>query len=506
MIRVIFLSVVLVFMAASFAAADRSTFNISRKELKLSLAGSLAASREFEKAEKICDEALAAKPDDLEFKTLLADIYASERKYSRSIALYEQVLSKKNDVGLSLKKARILGWAGRYEESLAEYRSILKENYDPLIELEMQAKRFYWNHWVLRGIEAHERLLRQDHKNTEALFHLTQIYAHERLWGDAKRAFELLHQQDSNDLRAVEGLEEVRVRSQRASWHTGYEFFEADSPGRDMDIRRSSISNKLLVPLQPDLQAAFGHRFTGRSFRDHKSVDEEEFSGAINYRRGPELWGEASYSRYEAGGDLHSLDTFGAAAGSRLWDLAALSLSFNRERLENSSDVLLKGLYADHYLERLDWDLTQRLKLGTDYLYARYSDDNFKHEPGADLLYYVSFEPSRLYLKYRVLYRDFDRIVPDYFSPKRFWVNQWRADWRYYIGTNDVYFGEKQRYFGLSYDVFLDSANVVSHHFAAEFRWEITRSMAVDLGAFFSNSSPTVYRDRGLTASFNYSF
>ncbi len=507
MIRVIFLSVAMVFITASIAAAaDQPMSNISRAKLKLALADSLAASHEFKKAEKVCGEALAEAPQDAEAKILLADIYASEQRYSESIAIYDQVLSKKNDVRLSVKKARILGWAGRYEESLSEYRLILKENHDPLIELEMLAKRFYWNHWVLRGIEANERLVRQDPKNTEALFHLTQIYAHEGMWADAKRAFDLLRQKDSNDIRAIEGLEEMRVRSKRASWNSGYEFFKAYSPGREMDIYRSSIFNKLIVVLQPELQAAFGHRFTIRAFHDHKSVDEEEFSSTINYRQGPQLWGQASYTRYEGGSDISAMNTFSAAAGTRLWDLAALSVSVDRERLENSSGVLIKGLYADNYLQRLNWDLTQRLKLGTDYLFAQYSDDNFKHEPGADILYYVSFEPSRLYLKYRVFYRDFNRVVPDYFSPQRYWVHQLRADWRHYFGTNDVYFGRKERYFGLSYDIFLDSQNIISHHLAAEFRWQIARSMTVGLEAFFSLASSNIYRDRGLIASCNYSF
>ncbi len=507
MIRAVFLSLALIFMAAPMAAAaGQSMFDLSREKLKIALADALTASHEFKMAEEVCREALALSPQDTEAKILLADIYASEHKYSESIAIYDQVLFKKYDVRLSVKKARILGWGGRYNESLAEYRFILKKKYDPLIELEMLAIRFYWNHWVLRGIKANERLVAADPKNTEALFHLTQIYAHEGMWADAKRTFELLRQKDPNDIRAVEGLEELRVLSQRASWNSGFEHFKAYSPGRQMDIYRSSIFNKLTVPLQPELQATFDHRFTIRAFHDHKSVDEEEFNSTINYRQGPQLWGQASYSRYEAASDLPSMNTFSAAAGTRLWDLAALSVSADRERLENSSGVLIRGLYADNYLQRLDWDLTQRLKLGTDYLFAQYSDDNFKHEPGADILYYVSYEPDRLYLKYRVFYRDFNHIVPDYFSPQRYWVHQLRADWRHYFDTNDVYFGRKERYYGLAYDIFFDSKNVISHHLSAEFRWQIARSMTVGVEAFFSLSSSNIYRDRGLVASFNYSF
>ena len=61
-------------------------------------------------------------------KTMIANIYASNKQYDRAEPLYQEYLTKHpNDLKVRLKFAEMLSWQKRYPESIREYEKILQE-------------------------------------------------------------------------------------------------------------------------------------------------------------------------------------------------------------------------------------------------------------------------------------------------------------------------------------------------------------------------------------------
>ena len=150
--------------------------------------------------------------------------------------------------------------------------------------------------------------------------------------------------------------------------------------------------------------------------------------------------------------------------------------------------------------------MNRRLKLGLDFLYSDYSDNNLCYEPGLDILYYLSFEPKRFTIKYRYFYRDFEDTVIEYFSPKGFNTNRLSFNWRHFLNKEEIFFGANDLYYDLMYSIAVDSENVVGHTFYAEVYWDINDRVNFNIKGAIVESSNEVYKDRSLTANFKIYF
>ena len=110
-------------------------------------------------------------------KIKLADVLSWDKQYDASSKLYDELLSQREEQALRLQKARVLGWARRYGSALKEYQNILDIKYDEKVDLEMKAKKAYWDNRTITAIDNYKELIEKDTENLEAMFDLAQVYA-----------------------------------------------------------------------------------------------------------------------------------------------------------------------------------------------------------------------------------------------------------------------------------------------------------------------------------------
>lgn len=449
----------------------------------------------------------AGAEEKTDVKELLAEAYVIDGDHEKAKEIYGDILKEDpHNVKARLQKARILGWQRRYAESIEEYEMILKEDHDEKIELEIKAKKAYWDNRVRQAISHYRALVEKDPENVEAMFDLSQVYSYQGMWEDAIGQYESILEVSPTHFRAKEALEKVNLIASRVKVTPGYEFFEADSSSRSEDIKRHSFFSRLRVPFNYKLNIDAGYRLTGRSFSDFGDVLENRANLGFTYLRMPDWRLEAHYSLIDYNKDIDTLHLFGGQAFYRISDIVTSVSSFDRKQLENTSRLIRDGYYSDDYKQRFKVDVNKRLKIGVDYLFSYYSDDNYKHEPGFDVLYFVMLDPTRLAVKYRYFYREFDEKVPEYFSPKGFCSNAVEFNWRHFLNKEEIFFGADDLYYDLKYELAVDSKNIVSHKFGIELNWDINKRLNFRIGASMTDSSADIYDDSSVTASIRYYF
>ena len=474
-------------------------------EASVYLADAFASGKEYGKAISLYEEVLQGG-DDLEVKKKLADVLTWDRQYRWALGLYDEILSEKEDTEVRLQKARVSGWARKYDESLKEYQRILDGQYNSLIELEMKAKRAYWNNRVKNAICYYKQLIEKGPDNVEAMFDLSQIYSYQSMWEEAIGEYRRILALSPGHFRAKEGLQKVELMATHFSLESGYSVFEAASKDRVNDIDKHTFSNQLHYPVNYNLSLDVEYNFSSRSFSDFSDVSENEGRINLAYIRNPQWHVNGFYSFAVYDEDIDSIHTFGGDLGFRIFDVGTSTFSYQRERLENSSEVIRGSYYRDNLKGRLDVDINKRCKLGMDYLFSDYSDDNSKHEPGFDVLYYLSLEPKKFSVKYRYFYRDFDEKVQEYFSPEDFWTHELTFDWRHFLNKEEIFFGADDIYYDLIYGISVDSEDIVGHKFGAGLNWDINKRLNFNIQGSLSDSSDNVYEDKNLGISIKYWF
>ncbi len=509
------------------------------KNIRFYYAEALFFSGEYTRAKEILEEILAKDPDNLEAKTYLADAYAYSKEFKKAILLYGQVLQKGDDpkvkrkladtlswdkqykraIGIYdellrekegkqawLQKARVLGWERKYTEALKAYQELSEETRDPLIALEMKAKKAYWDSRVKGAIDDYEKLITLDSENEEAMFDLSQIYSYQSMWKEAIGEYEKILNLTPTHFRAKQGVKKARLLSRHLSLKSGYESYEADSAARMDDLKRYSFFNKLVYPREQNLAFSLDYRLTNRLFSDFGDVLENEGRFKLVYLNNPSWRADAFYDLTIYNKDIHAMHTFGTSYSFRLLDKNTASFSYERKRLENNSTVIRERFYSDNFKGRVDADLNKRMKLGADYLFTNYSDGNNNHQPGIDLLYRLSLEPKSLTLKYRYFYQNFLHKQSEYFSPKGFSTNSLKINWRHFLNKDEIFFGANDLYYDLAYEASVDSTGIVCHKFSTELNWDINKRLNLNIKGSDTQSSANVYRDKNIMASLNYYF
>jgi len=470
-----------------------------------SLADVLSYKKEFNRSIFLYKEILKQKKD-LDIEEKLAAVLSWARQYKESLKLYDEILSEKENFRIRLQKARVLGWAKDYNGSLKEYKKILDNQYDALVELEMKSKKAYWNNRIKTAIEDYNTLIEKDPTNIEAMFDLSQIYAHNQMWKEAIGEFSKILSDNPEHFRAKEGLQKVKLISEHISLKSGYEFREADSQSRDMDVRKHSIANKLNCPIGSSINVGFEDKITTRIFSDFKDVLQNEVKLSASYIQNPSGWVEGFYGLSTYDNDIDNIQYFGAKLNIRVFDFVTNTFSYEREPLENSSKVIRENYYSDNFKERIDIDINTRIKAGADYLYQSYSDDNESSEAGFDILYFFSIDPMRLTAKYRYFFRDFNNEAAEYFSPKNFKTNSVEFSWRHYLNKEEIFYGADDLYYEVNYTISRDSFRITTHKFSGGINWDINNKLNLNLQGSISQSSKKVYRDSGFIASVRYYF
>lgn len=470
----------------------------------VSLADTYAYSKRFARGEELYRKALEIRKDPAVTRKL-ADTLSWDRQYKDAVALYDAVLAEKDDPEARRQKARILGWARDHRASLREYGKIAPV--EAKYKLEMDAKKEYWSNRVKAAIRDYRELISAEPDNVEAMFDLSQLCSYQGMWSEAIDEYDRILGVYKTHFRAKEGREKAVLISQRPCARSGYEFLEADSTSRDMDINMHRFFQEFAVPVGPKAKVEGTYRLAGRSFSDYPDIVENEGRFKFAYTEAPDwaFGGYYGFVGYNRGSD-EIVNLFGGNAAARVLDMATASFNYDRERLVNSSQVIRRNLTSDSFKERILVDATTRLKLGADYLYSSYSDGNFKNEPGADMLYYFTLEPKAFYVKYRYFYREFHKKVPEYFSPKGFTTNALTVGWKHFLNKEEIFFGANDLYYVLDYEPALDSEYIVSHKFSWELCWDVTKRFNLSVKGNVTGSSANVYRDSGVQVAAKYYF
>lgn len=474
-------------------------------KIKKSLAEAYSWKREYEKAASLYKEVIAAT-DDVEAKSKLGDVLSWDKEYPEALDLYGEILAEEEDVSVRLQKARVLGWARQYGESLKEYQAILDKKYSEAVELEMKAKQACWNNRVKRAIYYCKRVIEKDPENVEVMFDLAQVYSYQSMWEEALAEYKRILDISPGHFRAKEGSRKVGLISTHLSLKSGYEFFEADSSDRGADINRHTFFNRMVFPVNYNLQIQAGYSLSGRSFSDFGDVLENEGRIGVTYLRCPDWWVNGFYDFIDYNKGIDTMHTFGGDFNFRVSDIGVSRFSYEREPLKNSSVVIRDNYYSDNFKERVDLDITKRFKLGLDYLFSNYSDDNYKNEPAFDALYYLSLEPKKFSVRYRYFYRDFDDKAKEYFSPKAFSTHTLRLNWRHFLNKEEIFFGADDLYYDITYDMSVDSEDIVTHKFSAELNWDINKRLNLNIKGSAAKASAGVYKDKDIAASLKYYF
>ena len=69
------------------------------------------------------------------------------------------------------------------------------------------------------------------------------------------------------------------------------------------------------------------------------------------------------------------------------------------------------------------------------------------------------------------------------------------------MNKEEIFWGADDLYYDLRYDAAVDSGDIVTHRFAAEFNWDINKKLNFNIEGSVTNSSTDVYEDKHIAAS-----
>lgn len=105
---------------------------------------------------KILDE---KNPKDLVMKEQLGDIYYKISDYQMAEKLYREILTKKENFGLTKKLAEVLIWQGKYDDGISLVDGLVKKRPDDLGILELLADSYSWSKKYGKAIELYDELM-----------------------------------------------------------------------------------------------------------------------------------------------------------------------------------------------------------------------------------------------------------------------------------------------------------------------------------------------------------
>lgn len=535
------------------------------RKVRIALADSYAFDEQFHKAIPLYKKLLEEQSSVL-VQTKLAEALSWNRDYDESIALYDTILDEQYSTSIQRQKARVLGWAQKYDRAEAEYKAILQKEYNRCIDLEMQSKVAYWNDRWIMAEKRYKELIALEPENVEALFDLSQIYSHRLQWQAAVKEYTAILALEPNHFRAKDGLSKVELLSEHVALSSGFRKFQAFSISRSTDIDKYQFVNLLSIPVNTENWIEVNDTMTKRYFIDYPHILEKEKScsfsrvinpdssitlhyGIIAYEVHASHWkptvqptttqpstptivapperartrarshpflATKNSSSQQTGTQTTTVPLeplhhkhfpyYGAFFSHRQSDWATYTVRFDKQRLENNSTVIVKSLYDHEFQGRVDINCSRDWKLGIEYLLAHYSDNNRLDQPGADVVYFLSKDPQRLYVQYRYYFMNFKKMRLDYWTPKNYSANCAAVGLRQYLNNGEVFFGDKERYYDLKYEIISDTTHTVQHRLRWEINWEINKKLSFNIRGNVLRSINRVYKENEFFMGLKYYF
>ena len=182
--------------------------------LWLALADQYLAKRDFEAAAAELRTASKLQPGNDALLIRRARVLSWAKKYDESVRLYKEWLTKyPRDPQGEIELARVLSWSKNYDGSVAEYQKILR--WDPnnrQARLEM-ARVLGWDKQYGRALAELQVLLKAKPNEFDALLLQARIYSYQTRWKDSLRVYNAALQIRPADRAALTGKAQVLVWS-----------------------------------------------------------------------------------------------------------------------------------------------------------------------------------------------------------------------------------------------------------------------------------------------------
>jgi tetratricopeptide (TPR) repeat protein len=182
--------------------------------LRLALADQYLEKRDFDAAAAELRAASELQPANDSLLLRRARVLSWAKKYDESIRLYREWLTKHpRDPKGEMELARVLSWSRNYDGAVAEYQKIL--SWDPddrQARLEM-ARVLGWDKQYGRALDELQLLLKAKPNEFDALLLQAQIYSYQARWKDSLRVYNAALQIRPADRDALTGKAQVLVWS-----------------------------------------------------------------------------------------------------------------------------------------------------------------------------------------------------------------------------------------------------------------------------------------------------
>ncbi len=151
------------------------------RDEKISIAESLIASGQIEKAIEIYLEIFKSAPTDYKIAKRLSELYLWTENVQGAINVYETLLKNgfsNYDVLLNLAKWYL--WNGRQNDAISIYENLIEMFPDSINFYKMLAKLYVWNNQPKKAIPIYEKIIQLDPFDTETMIELAQ----QLVWND----------------------------------------------------------------------------------------------------------------------------------------------------------------------------------------------------------------------------------------------------------------------------------------------------------------------------------
>jgi len=138
------------------------------RETQVYLAQTLSWSRQFEPAIAKYRELLQSQPDDNTVKLQLARVLSWAKDFPGSIALYDELVGSSPEMSLRVERARVLSWQRKFPEAKAAYEEVLKSDPTNLEAKVGLAQVLYWSGDAAGARPIVEQVLQVDPNNSPA--------------------------------------------------------------------------------------------------------------------------------------------------------------------------------------------------------------------------------------------------------------------------------------------------------------------------------------------------
>ncbi len=156
-------------------------------------------------------EVVNNNPREVEALRMLGELHARKSDFTQAAAFYRRVRAERpQDLELELTLARTLSWSREFDESLAVYRDVLRQDQSPATKLEM-ARVLSWAGEYAESVSMYQQVLLADPMQAEATLGLARVLSWSRNYDESLQTYRQVIEQEPGNREAR--VEFARVTS-----------------------------------------------------------------------------------------------------------------------------------------------------------------------------------------------------------------------------------------------------------------------------------------------------